>query len=750
MSCSRNFSGGRNFFWHGARKKTVMTTRRSLSAVTIKALVAFVVVGTLGLSLIAGPFSLRPSTSGATTTVGSSISVGQTLQVGQRLLSANNAYQLVMQSDGNLVLYPGNTTALGTAIWHTHTFGNPGAYASFDASGGLLIISPTGGILWTSGVPARNGGQLVLSNSGFLQEVNSSNTQVWTSRTAPSVPTPPPVATLPAGQQMRAGQRLVSANNAYQLVMQSDGNLVLYPGNTTALGTAIWHTHTFGNPGAYASFTASSGLVIENAANTVIWRSNTSPGSGSELALVNTPALIELNSSNVKVWGSDTGPISVTTTTAPTTTTTTTAPLTWFLNGNQTMTAGQRLVSTNGQYQLLMQSDGNLVIYPGNTTALGTAYWSTRTSNHPGAYAAFNGSGEFFIYSNTNGILWRTNAAPGAGSKIELTTSGSMIEVNSANTTVWTSNSGASSVGVYAYPDPQSNTIADGWPILGITGGMGTTSNPWVDTSQSSDFNEGMAIQNSGRQVPWLSFWTVSGPGCGSDPLWAAIQGRIAGEAVAKKIDGYANLGLNIKPTYVIFDPEGYPDNHSGLDCSDSQSSARYQAMIEGWVAGLYDVDPSLKGGVYAAQYEVTSYGLLHVQTPAGIVRSGFNSQNQFVPLPGNQALPANVPIPLFLAVAFAYSGNPSSPLINPSPIGGIPYGAAQIAASNIKGIIAFYSTEWVNPNNPSDVRWAPASMECSPSTTPAAIQTLVNWGAAYNTLQFDWGRRCTPNGQVP
>ncbi len=58
----------------------------------------------------------------------------------------SNPDRLVMQTDGNLVLYDSNNYA----IWHTHTWGNPGAYLSLQDDGNLVIYRPDGQYIWTT------------------------------------------------------------------------------------------------------------------------------------------------------------------------------------------------------------------------------------------------------------------------------------------------------------------------------------------------------------------------------------------------------------------------------------------------------------------------------------------------------------------------------------------------------------------------------------------------------------------------
>ncbi len=96
----------------------------------------------------------------------------------QAIYSSNNAYRLLYQSDGNLVVYrnadnvpmwhtntwgtsPGQAvmqgdgnfvvyTSGGNYVFHTHTYGNPGAFLELGNDGKLRVYSAGGLVLWQS------------------------------------------------------------------------------------------------------------------------------------------------------------------------------------------------------------------------------------------------------------------------------------------------------------------------------------------------------------------------------------------------------------------------------------------------------------------------------------------------------------------------------------------------------------------------------------------------------------------------
>jgi peptidoglycan hydrolase-like protein with peptidoglycan-binding domain len=80
-----------------------------------------------------------------------------------------------------------------------------------------------------------------------------------------------------------------------------------------------------------------------------------------------------------------------------------------FLNPNESLVRGQKLVSPNGQFQLVMQSDGNVVLLKG-----AQALWNSNTQGR-GTKAIMQSDGNFVVYQNTAPIFQTgTNGRPGA------------------------------------------------------------------------------------------------------------------------------------------------------------------------------------------------------------------------------------------------------------------------------------------------------------------------------------------------
>jgi hypothetical protein len=93
------------------------------------------------------------------------------------------------------------------------------------------------------------------------------------------------------------------------------------------------------------------------------------------------------------------------------------------------------MVSANGEYQLNMQGDGNLVEY-----FQGRALWASGTQGHPGAWAAMQGSdGNLCVYSSGGTALWcsQTQGHPGAWAVMQ--NDSNFVIYDAGGTALWVS-----------------------------------------------------------------------------------------------------------------------------------------------------------------------------------------------------------------------------------------------------------------------------------------------------------------------
>jgi hypothetical protein len=308
---------------------------------------------------------------------GSTLAAGGTLTEGDYLESDRGQYKLIMQGDGNLVLYQE-----GKALWSSETGGNPGSYAVMQGEGNLVVYDG-GTATWNSSTWGFSGAYLALQNEGNLV-IYQDGHPVWDWGSGY-------LGNELNQWKLEPGAYLLSPNHEYELVMQSsDGNLVLYHD-----GQALWSSETGGNPGSYAVMQGEGNLVVYDG-GTATWNSSTWGFSGAYLALQNEGNLVIYQDGHpVWDWGSG------------------------YL-GNELnqwkLEPGAYLLSPNHEYELIMQSsDGNLVLYHD-----GQALWSSQTGGEPGSYAVMQGDGNFVIYKPHSGP-WSTGTAghPGAFLRVQ-------------------------------------------------------------------------------------------------------------------------------------------------------------------------------------------------------------------------------------------------------------------------------------------------------------------------------------------
>ncbi len=96
------------------------------------------------------------------------------------------------------------------------------------------------------------------------------------------------------------------------------------------------------------------------------------------------------------------------------------------------LTAGKSIKSSNGQFTLSMQTDGNLVLQ-GN----GHILWFSLTSGNAGAHLIMQADGNLVIYSAGGAAVWSTNTT-GPNGNLVVASSG-QLQLSTGNGVAWTS-----------------------------------------------------------------------------------------------------------------------------------------------------------------------------------------------------------------------------------------------------------------------------------------------------------------------
>jgi hypothetical protein len=134
---------------------------------------------------------------------------------------------------------------------------------------------------WSSKSNNSGASKLVLQSDGNLVLYTPSNSAVWSSGTAIQDQTGLVSRILPDGLTMYSGQSLITPDRRYSLNYQPDGNVVLY----TATGNPIWSTNTYQSSLGSLGLQSDGNLVLKNKDGSVIWSSGTGNRGRSDLLM---------------------------------------------------------------------------------------------------------------------------------------------------------------------------------------------------------------------------------------------------------------------------------------------------------------------------------------------------------------------------------------------------------------------------------------------------------------------------------
>lgn len=272
----------------------------------------------LALSLVAAGLvalvsAVMPSTAAAASpqVVGTSLPAGATLLPGQSLLSRNGVYRLDMQPDGNLVMYDPNcvqgSPGCPYALWALGTVGQPGNYLVMQTDGNLVLYSSSGKAKWATRSQGTGRANVFTVQDDSNLVIYSGRRAVWSSG----------FETTYAHVANRRVGDLLSMNGRYQfgtpgnsmdtwdfgtsgdpvmwgvncwkdprvncdatgdLILQGDGNLVWYQPGIHGGRVPEWSTNTGGmGPSNYLVMQNDGNLVLYDIWHRPLWNSKGNP-----------------------------------------------------------------------------------------------------------------------------------------------------------------------------------------------------------------------------------------------------------------------------------------------------------------------------------------------------------------------------------------------------------------------------------------------------------------------------------------
>jgi hypothetical protein len=112
----------------------------------------------------------------------------QSLGTNQSITSQNGRYSLIMQGDGNLVLYRNSD---GIALWASNTYLSPAVQADMQSDGNLVVYSADGTAIWATDTWTEGRSFLYLQNDGNLVIYRERGGSTWASNTVQGDPQAP-------------------------------------------------------------------------------------------------------------------------------------------------------------------------------------------------------------------------------------------------------------------------------------------------------------------------------------------------------------------------------------------------------------------------------------------------------------------------------------------------------------------------------------------------------------------------------
>jgi len=224
---------------------------------------------------------LSPSTSTLISGTGTN-----SLYAGSTMLSPDGYTSLTLDANGNLVLRNDFVT-----VWSAPASAGPGSYLVMQGDGNLVLYSKSGTAVWNTQTSGKGASTLRVQEDGNLVVYNGSGA-TWNSGTGlPITHYNYTQNTLASGSTMYTGQKAQTADRKYTLVLQGDGNLVLYSPTR-----AIWATYTVGSGASSLSMQGDGNLVLYAKNGKPIWWSGTNGRGSSFLAVQQDGNLVTYNS----------------------------------------------------------------------------------------------------------------------------------------------------------------------------------------------------------------------------------------------------------------------------------------------------------------------------------------------------------------------------------------------------------------------------------------------------------------------
>lgn len=155
----------------------------------------------------------------------SGLPVDARLYIGQQLTADQGPVRLVLQADGNLVIYRDD---LGRPVWASNTEGKSISYLAMQGDGNLVLYSTDGKAVWASNTAGNQNASASLKDGGELVVTAQNGSILWSSG--------------PTMQNLLIGGVSVVGSGAASSVFQTSSDGAVYVNHTSKLpnGSVGW------------------------------------------------------------------------------------------------------------------------------------------------------------------------------------------------------------------------------------------------------------------------------------------------------------------------------------------------------------------------------------------------------------------------------------------------------------------------------------------------------------------------------
>ncbi|TYP90610.1 DNRLRE domain-containing protein [Blastococcus xanthinilyticus] len=272
--------------------------------------------------------------------------------------------------------------------------------------------------------------------------------------------------------------------------------------------------------------------------------------------------------------------------------------VTSMLHPGDRLTGGQYVLSTNGRFQFIQQTDGNAVVYElldGRVDGRRTALWDSRTWNHPGAALTMQSDGNMVMHAVNGAVVWSSNTWGNPGARFTLQNDANAVVYRTDDVSLWDTKT-------WRGPNPAFDNVAR-----------------LVSTSPPADAGQTRLVYESvngrlrlARMIaplqPGVDNWPVNTAAC-TTPVPAVgcqvtqLLYATATTATADKFGDYAERLVEVRLHSAV----------AGQAATTSVAAVRYAYDTEGRLREVWDprISPALKTSYsYDADGRVVGLGV--------------------------------------------------------------------------------------------------------------------------------------------